>query len=265
MIQDFITRKFGKAKYLPKSSFLCGFSLMMQSWLETIWWKGNGLGILVVYSVILLKVSIICFFNAQLQKLFGQFVAKCFGATNIPCNLQQCWKWCEYWLPHGENYYLWGIAAICWASWKNRNKACFEKHLIKDPLEIICHACALVKYWAGLFPSIDKEKLEEGAATMLRLAKELLASQRKNREEGRRLDSRDQNEDDDEPVWSYLHFWGTRQMLSVCVKRSFWHCIIRLQMICSFPHMYGWKNSVKPARCSSAWASPALSVWCLSP
>lgn len=83
---------------------------------------------------------------------------------------------------------------------ENRNKACFEKHLIKDPLEIICHACALVKYWAGLFPSIDKEKLEEGAATMLRLAKELLASQRKNREEGRRLDSRDQNEDDDEPV-----------------------------------------------------------------
>jgi hypothetical protein len=140
------------------------------------------------------------FFQCPVAKVIWSIVAKCFGATNIPCNLQQCWKWCEYWLPHGENYYLWGIAAICWASWKNRNKACFEKHLIKDPLEIICHACALVKYWAGLFPSIDKEKLEEGAATMLRLAKELLASQRKNREEGRRLDSRDQNEDDDEPV-----------------------------------------------------------------
>lgn len=40
----------------------------------------------------------------------------------------------------------WGIAPICWAIWKNRNKACFEKKAIKNPLEIMCHACALMNF-----------------------------------------------------------------------------------------------------------------------
>jgi hypothetical protein len=39
-----------------------------------------------------------------------------------------------------------------WAIWKNRNKACFEKKLIKNPLEIIFHAsCPLMQYWTGLY------------------------------------------------------------------------------------------------------------------
>ena len=64
---------------------------------------------------------------------------------------------------------------------KNRNKSCFEKNFIKNPLEIICHAYALMKYWAGLFAEIDREQLEEGVATMMRAATELLANQQRGR------------------------------------------------------------------------------------
>lgn len=71
-----------------------------------------------------------------------------------------------------------GVAAICWAIWKARNKACFEKKkLIKNPLEIICHTCALLKYWARLFSEMDQEQLDEGADLMLKVAKEVLAAQ----------------------------------------------------------------------------------------
>jgi len=92
-------------------------------------------------------------------------------------NLHQCWQWCERWFPFGKKYHPWGIGAICWAIWKCRNKASFDKKLIKDPLEIICYACALMKFWSGLYAKMDEEQLEEGVNTMLRVAKEILALQ----------------------------------------------------------------------------------------
>ena len=53
----------------------------------------------------------------------------------------------------------------------------FEKKIVKNPLEIICHACALIIYWSGLFAELDRDQLIEGANTMLRVAKEVLAAQ----------------------------------------------------------------------------------------
>jgi hypothetical protein len=70
-----------------------------------------------------------------------------------------------------------GVAAICWALWKCRNKVVFEKKVTKNPLEIICHACTLMIYWLGLFVELDRDQLIEGANTMLRVAKEVLAAQ----------------------------------------------------------------------------------------
>jgi len=69
-----------------------------------------------------------------------------------------------------------GVAAICWAIWKCRNRAVFDRKLIKNPLEIICHACALMSYCSGLYAELDQEQLVEGANTMLRVAKEVLAA-----------------------------------------------------------------------------------------
>ena len=70
-----------------------------------------------------------------------------------------------------------GVVAICWATWKSRNKACFDKKIIKSPLEILCHANALMVFWAGLYAEMDRDQLIEGANLMLKVAKEVLAKQ----------------------------------------------------------------------------------------
>jgi hypothetical protein len=64
--------------------------------------------------------------------------------------MAQCWVRLLNLAPEIEKIHLVGVAAICWAIWKARNKACFKEILIKSPRDIICHACALMSYWAGL-------------------------------------------------------------------------------------------------------------------
>jgi hypothetical protein len=39
------------------------------------------------------------------------------------------------------NIHVVGMTALCWALWKLRNRAYFEKKLIKSPAEIMCYAC----------------------------------------------------------------------------------------------------------------------------
>jgi len=98
------------------------------------------------------------FFQCPVAKTIWAVVAKCFGAYTVPRNLNQCWRW---WLPFGNRYHVCGLAAICWAIRKARNKACFEKVIIKSPLDIIYHVCALMTYWARLYVEPDREQLVE--------------------------------------------------------------------------------------------------------
>lgn len=63
-----------------------------------------------------------------------------------------------------------GLAAIVWAMWKLRNRACFEKKLIKSPTEIVCYAAVFVNYWTGLQKEVDKAALENGANVLQRNA-----------------------------------------------------------------------------------------------
>lgn len=81
--------------------------------------------------------------------------------------------------------------------WKCRNKACFDKKLIKNPLEIICHTCALMKYWAGLYNELDQAQLVEGAELMLKVAKEVLATQTVRQVNLLLLQKDDQDQDQD--------------------------------------------------------------------
>ena len=49
--------------------------------------------------------------------------------------------------------------------------------MLKSPLdlEIICHACALMCSWAGLFSEDEKKMLIEGVNAMLKIAIKLLS------------------------------------------------------------------------------------------
>jgi hypothetical protein len=46
----------------------------------------------------------------------------------------------------GKKFHVMGTSAICWVIWKARNKARFDKKIIINPMEIICHAGALMKF-----------------------------------------------------------------------------------------------------------------------
>lgn len=43
-----------------------------------------------------------------------------------------------------------------------RNRACFEKKVIKYPTDIVCYAVMFLNYWADLHKEQDKMALQEG-------------------------------------------------------------------------------------------------------
>jgi hypothetical protein len=75
------------------------------------------------------------FFTCPVARVTWGIVSICLGATNIPQNTSQYRPWIKRWLPGGETVHHLGCAGICWASWKCRNKACFDNKLIKHPSE----------------------------------------------------------------------------------------------------------------------------------
>ena len=76
-------------------------------------------------------------------------------------------------------FHVVGLAAICWAIWKARNKTCFEKKLIRDPSEIIFHSCSFLKIWAELLKGMDKDELMKGAQGLLSTVLDVLSSQQR--------------------------------------------------------------------------------------
>jgi hypothetical protein len=77
-------------------------------------------------------------------------VARSIGASTHPGSFAQNFWWIPQFLPVSRNVQIAGVAAICWAIWKMRNRACFEGKLIQTPVELICFVVVFMKYWAGL-------------------------------------------------------------------------------------------------------------------
>jgi hypothetical protein len=69
------------------------------------------------------------------------------------------------WLTYEKKFHVLGIAALCWAI-RKAHKASFEGKLIKNSIEILCPACALMRFWAGLYADGAKEALIEGINIM---------------------------------------------------------------------------------------------------
>ena len=117
------------------------------------------------------------FFQCPIAKVIWGTVGLCFGANDIPRNIQQYKTWIAKWLPGGESIYTCGCAAICWAIWKCRNKTCFVGKDIKNPMEMMMHICSFISYWAGLYNESMQEKILEGVQDLLACAHKVLAGQ----------------------------------------------------------------------------------------
>ena len=91
-----------------------------------------------------------------------------FGTDRCPNDLWQYFAWCYCYLPDGEFFYTFGLAALCWAMWNCRNKKIFELKELRSPFDVVYSACGYISYWAGLLSIEDREAMERGAK-MLRM------------------------------------------------------------------------------------------------
>ena len=63
--------------------------------------------------------------------------------------------------------------------------------------KIVCHACSLMRFWAGLYAGEEKEVLIEGVNAMLQIAVKLLAKKNQKTGDIKRLPDSEQGGDRD--------------------------------------------------------------------
>jgi hypothetical protein len=108
------------------------------------------------------------FFTCPMAAYMWSTISTVLGFYSRPsCFTQYLW-WIAKILPVGFNLHVVGIAALCWAIWKTRNKTCFEGKLISSPMSLICYMCSFLHYWAGLQKGNDNELLLEGETLLQR-------------------------------------------------------------------------------------------------
>jgi hypothetical protein len=110
------------------------------------------------------------FFSCPAAKFVWSAVGKLVGANSRPGSFTQFFWWLPQFIPASRNTQIAGLAAICWAIWKLRNRSCFDHKMIKDPVELISYSTVFMKYWAGLHGEKDAEDLRLGADGLLKLA-----------------------------------------------------------------------------------------------
>jgi hypothetical protein len=118
-------------------------------------------------------------FSCPIAKVVWGVMAMCFGQQSRPSNYEEFWPWIARALPGGDEIYMFGLAACCWAIWKARNRACFEKKCIKNHIDIIFVACSFIRYWAGLHSTDAQKAIDEGIELMLKTTFRLLGKQGK--------------------------------------------------------------------------------------
>lgn len=117
-----------------------------------------------------MNLLITCSLNALWLNLFVSLVAFVVGATCRPGSFDQFWVWADRSMPGGNRFHMVGLAGICWAIWRSRNSVCFEKKLVRSPIEIICLASSFIFFWAELQQEGDREALEAGAEALKSVA-----------------------------------------------------------------------------------------------
>lgn len=80
-------------------------------------------------------------------------------------------------LPGGDKIYLKGLAAICWSIWKSRNKAGFDKILIKHPCDILFQVSTFLSNWAGIQKGALQEIVKTSVEAMIKVAIKVLQPQ----------------------------------------------------------------------------------------
>jgi hypothetical protein len=107
------------------------------------------------------------FFGCSAAKFVWSAVAIAIKAPTRPGSFSQFFWWFPQFSHASRNTQIAGLAAVCWAIWKLRNRSCFEHKLISSPFDIISYAAVFMNYWSGLHGEQDALELRDG---LMRLA-----------------------------------------------------------------------------------------------
>ena len=121
------------------------------------------------------------FFVCPVAKVVWGAIGSMAGTNRCPKNLWQAVVWFYTFFPGMRSLAIVGIAAICWALWKMRNKVMFDDHRMRTPCEVLFHIASLLNYWAGLHKDSDKEFLKLGSEKMMMVATDLLRADARRR------------------------------------------------------------------------------------
>jgi hypothetical protein len=117
--------------------------------------KKNCKVILIVICVVIMRLLITCFLVVLLLKLHGESLQYASSSrTGFHPTPISGHGWGKPYREKGggSRICMFGLSAICRATWKTRNKICFGKIHIRSVCEIIFYAIALMRYWAGIHP-----------------------------------------------------------------------------------------------------------------
>jgi hypothetical protein len=70
--------------------------------------------------------------------------------------------------------WMFGLAAICWATWKIRNIICFEKVLLRNIFEATFSVVSFMRYWAGMQSEETQRMISMGVNLMVNTAMKLM-------------------------------------------------------------------------------------------
>jgi hypothetical protein len=101
--------------------------------------KRNWQGDLVCYFCGQFEDTDHLLFECPIAKVIWGDIALCFHQNDMPSSYNQFCPWIEKSLLGGQDVYMLGLAAVCWAVWKARNSVCFEKNV----LIILLRFCSL--------------------------------------------------------------------------------------------------------------------------
>jgi hypothetical protein len=110
------------------------------------------------------------FFHCPMATFLWSNVCQALGTDSRHVCFSQYFWWIANLFPCGSNIHIVGVAALCWAIWKTRNKVCFEGKFPSSPVAVICHTCAFLHFWAGLQNENDRAILQEGADRIQQVA-----------------------------------------------------------------------------------------------
>jgi hypothetical protein len=121
-----------------------------------------------------MKVFLISFFTVVQLRQFGPLLLIALELTMYPILLTNVGHGVSVGRLLASSFILWALLPFAGQFGKLETKVVLKGKKIRNPAEIICYACGLMTYWAGLFPEMDKETLQAGVTTMLQIATKLM-------------------------------------------------------------------------------------------